>query len=139
VLEFRILGPLEVLVDGAPAALGGAKQRALLALLLLEGGRVVSTDRLLETLWSGEPTAAASLQNFVSQLRKALGSDAIETRAPGYRVRLDGSSTKPASPIPRGAPACSATRSATGAASRSPSSPTRRSRARRSHACESSG
>jgi DNA-binding SARP family transcriptional activator len=90
VLEFRILGPLEVLVDGEPAALGGAKQRALLALLLLEGGRVVSTDRLLDTLWSGERTAAASLQNFVSQLRRSLCADAIETRAPGYRLRLDG-------------------------------------------------
>jgi len=71
--------------------LGAAKQRALLALLLFEGGRVVSTDRLLDALWAGEPpsTANASLQNFVSQLRKQIGADAIETRAPGYRLRLD--------------------------------------------------
>ena len=90
-LEFRILGPLEAAVDGRVVALAGTKQRALLALLLFEGGRVVSTDRLLEALWSGEPpaTAQASLQNFVSQLRKALGADAIETRPPGYRVRLE--------------------------------------------------
>jgi len=91
VLEYRILGPLEAAVDGQVVPLAGAKQRALLALLLFEGGRVVSTDRLLEALWSGEPpaTAHASLQNFVSQLRKALGAEAIETRPPGYRVRLD--------------------------------------------------
>jgi DNA-binding SARP family transcriptional activator len=91
VLEFRILGPLEAVADGRPLELGGAKQRALLALLLLEGGRVVSTDRLLAALWDGSPpaTATASLQNFVSQLRKALGPDAIETRPPGYRVRLE--------------------------------------------------
>lgn len=90
-LEFRILGPLEVLVDGRPVQLGAAKQRAVLALLLFEGGRVVSTDRLLDALWSGEPpaTAQASLQNFVSQLRKQLGQESIETRPPGYRVPLE--------------------------------------------------
>jgi DNA-binding SARP family transcriptional activator len=91
VLEFRILGPLEAVADGSPVGLGGAKQRALLALLLLEGGRVVSSDRLLDALWDGRPpaTATASLQNFVSQLRKGLGPDAIETRPQGYRVRLE--------------------------------------------------
>ena len=90
-LEFRILGPLEALADGRPVVLGGAKQRALLAVLLLESGRVVSSDRLLDALWNGEPpaTAVASLQNFVSQLRKSLGPDVIETRPPGYRVRLE--------------------------------------------------
>src|SRR5205085_1953323 len=77
--------------DREPIALGGPKQRALLAALLLDAGRVVSTDRLIEMLWSGDPpaTAMASLQNFVAQLRKALGSDVIETRAPGYVVRLE--------------------------------------------------
>jgi len=92
VIEFRILGPLEAVDDdGRQLALGGAKQRGVLALLLLEAGRVVSTDRLLEALWAGEPpaTAVASLQNFVSQLRKVLGAEAIETRAPGYAVRLE--------------------------------------------------
>jgi DNA-binding SARP family transcriptional activator len=91
VLEFRILGPLEVLSDNRRVELGGAKQRALLALLLFEGGRVVSVDRLLDALWAGQPpsTGHASLQNFVSQLRKQLGADAIETRTPGYRVRLE--------------------------------------------------
>jgi DNA-binding SARP family transcriptional activator len=91
VLEFRILGPLEAVAGGRPLPLGGQKQRALLALLLLEGGRVVSSDRLLDALWAGDPpaTATASLQNFVSQLRKTLGAEAIETRPPGYRIRLE--------------------------------------------------
>ena len=90
-VDFAILGPLEAFVDGEPARLGGPKQRALLAVLLLEAGRVVSADRLIEELWSGEPpaTATASLQNFVAQLRKTLGPDVIETRAPGYLVRLE--------------------------------------------------
>jgi DNA-binding SARP family transcriptional activator len=89
-VEFAILGPLEAQQDGEPIQLGGPKQRALLAMLLLEAGRVVSLDRLLEALWEDNPpaTATASLQNFVAQLRKALGPDAIETRPPGYLVRL---------------------------------------------------
>jgi DNA-binding SARP family transcriptional activator len=63
----------------------------VLALLLLEAGRVVSTDRLIEALWSGDPpaTATASLQNFVSQLRKVLGAETIETRPPGYLIRVE--------------------------------------------------
>ena len=90
VVEFRILGPLEAVTDGESLPLGGTKQRAVLALLLLEAGRVVSTDRLVDALWSGEPpaTATASLQNFVSQLRKTLGPSVIETRPPGYVIRL---------------------------------------------------
>ena len=90
-VEFAILGPLEACADDSPIALGGPKQRALLAALLLDAGRVVSTDRLIEMLWSGDApaTAVASLQNFVAQLRKALGADVIETRPPGYVVRLE--------------------------------------------------
>lgn len=90
-VEFSILGPLEARAGGEPVPLGGPKQRALLTMLLLEAGRVVPLDRLVDSLWSGEPpaTAVASLQNFVAQLRKALGPDTIETRAPGYLVRLE--------------------------------------------------
>jgi DNA-binding SARP family transcriptional activator len=90
-VEFAILGPLEARAEGEPLALGGPKQRALLAALLLDAGRVVSLDRLVEMLWSGAPpaTATASLQNFIAQLRKALGTDAIETRPPGYVIRLE--------------------------------------------------
>jgi DNA-binding SARP family transcriptional activator len=89
-LEFRILGPLEVLEDGRPIALGGQKQRALLALLLLDAGRVVSIDRIVDALWGERPpkTAPTSLQNFVSHLRKALGADVLVTRSPGYLLRI---------------------------------------------------
>ena len=88
---FRLLGPLEVTSEGTPLELGGPKQRALLALLLLDAGRAVSTDRLIEALWGEQPprTAATSLQNFVSQLRKVLGPDRIVTKPPGYLIRID--------------------------------------------------
>jgi DNA-binding SARP family transcriptional activator len=88
--EFRILGPLEVSDETGPLLLGGQKQRAVLALLLLEPGRVVSVDRLLDALWGEHPprTATTSLQNFVSQLRKTLGPEILETKPPGYRLRV---------------------------------------------------
>jgi DNA-binding SARP family transcriptional activator len=91
VLEFRILGPLEVADAGEPVRLHGQKQRALLALLLLEPNRVVSTDRIIDSLWGEEPpkTAATSLQNFVSQLRKLLGPETLLTKPPGYELRLE--------------------------------------------------
>jgi DNA-binding SARP family transcriptional activator len=85
-LQFRILGPLEVSDETGPIALGGPRQRGLLAILVLEAGRVVPTDRLIDLLWGEEApkTATASLQNAIGRLRKALGSDVLETRAPGY-------------------------------------------------------
>jgi DNA-binding SARP family transcriptional activator len=87
--EFRILGPLEVEGDAGPIALGGQRQRALLAALLLEAGRVVSTERLVDLLWgeAAPRTATTSLQNAVSQLRKQLGPNVLETRPPGYVLR----------------------------------------------------
>jgi DNA-binding SARP family transcriptional activator len=89
-LEFRILGPIEVWHDGTQLQLGGPKQRAVLALLLLDAGRVVSTDRLIDLLWAEQPppTAATSLQNFISQLRKLLGAEVLVTKPPGYRLEL---------------------------------------------------
>ena len=85
-LDFRILGPLEVSDETGPIALGGPRQRALLAILVLEAGRVVPTDRLVDLLWGNEApkTATASLQNSVARLRRALGADVLETRSPGY-------------------------------------------------------
>jgi|RhiMethySRZTD1v2_1073278.scaffolds.fasta_scaffold157079_1 DNA-binding SARP family transcriptional activator len=85
-LEFRILGPLEVSDETGHVALGGPKQRGLLAILVLEAGRVVPTDRLIDLLWGEEApkSATASLQNAIGRLRRALGSDVLETRAPGY-------------------------------------------------------
>jgi DNA-binding SARP family transcriptional activator len=90
-VEFRILGPLEVFDGGAPVRLGGRNQRALLALLLLNAGEVVSTDRLIDGLWGEKPprTAPTSLQNAVSQLRKLLSVDRILTKAPGYSIWLE--------------------------------------------------
>src|SRR5262245_17442735 len=90
-VEFRVLGPLEVLVEGRALELSRRKRRSLLALLLLNAGEVVSTDRLVEELWAGQPPKAAvgSLQNLVSDLRKALGRDAVKTRAPGYVLDVD--------------------------------------------------
>jgi DNA-binding SARP family transcriptional activator len=89
--DFRLLGPLEVASEDATLELGGPKHRALLALLLFDAGRAVSTDRLIEALWGERPprTAATSLQNFVSQLRKVLGADRIVTKPPGYLIRID--------------------------------------------------
>jgi DNA-binding SARP family transcriptional activator len=90
VLEFRILGPLEVGANGTPLRLGGQKQRALLTFLLLRANDVVPAERLIEELW-GDPaprTAMTSLQNVVSQLRKVLGPEPLETRSPGYRLRI---------------------------------------------------
>lgn len=87
-MEFRILGPLEVVVDDGPLRLGHGKERALLALLLLRANEVVSTDRLIEDLWrDGAPaTAPKALQVYVSRLRKTLGADVLATRPPGYAV-----------------------------------------------------
>src|SRR5215213_6617630 len=89
--RFRILGPLEVEGPDGPLALGGQKQRALLAVLLLNLGRVVATDSVIDKLWGEDPprTAATSLQNLVSQLRKLLGADAVETRPPGYALHAE--------------------------------------------------
>lgn len=90
-MEFRILGPLEVVDGGGPLRLGGRNQRALLALLLLNVDEVVSTDRLIDGLWAENPprTAPTSLQNAVSQLRKLLGADRLVTKPPGYILRLE--------------------------------------------------
>ena len=90
-LEFRILGPLEVLRDGDSVRLGGLKQRATLAILLLGANRVVPVERLADDLYGGEPpvTAVTQVQRQVSDLRKVLGAAAIETRAPGYVLHVD--------------------------------------------------
>lgn len=89
--EFRVLGPLEVMCAEQPVRLGGQKQRALLGILVLNAGRVVSTDRLIDQLWGEDAprTAGTSLQNFISQLRKTLGSDRLVTRPPGYLLAAE--------------------------------------------------
>src|SRR5204863_6232695 len=91
VLEFRILGPLEVVREHGPLRLGGPKQRATLAILRLNANRVVSVDRLADDLYSGAApvTAVTQVQRQISELRKALGGESvIETRSPGSLIRL---------------------------------------------------
>ncbi len=95
-MEFRILGPLEVLVDGRKLPLASKKQRALLAVLLLNAGQIVSRDRLLDALWEESPPASgiAALRVHVSELRKLLDEDRegggsktrLLTADPGYLV-----------------------------------------------------
>jgi DNA-binding SARP family transcriptional activator len=90
-MDFKILGPLEVARDGRAIPIARIKERALLAVLLLSANEVVSTDRLVDRLWGSDPppTAGKALQVCVSRLRKALGQEAIVTRAPGYFVRVE--------------------------------------------------
>ena len=89
--EFRILGPLEVVFDGQTVELVGQRQRALLVALLIHHNQVVSSDRLIDLIWGEHAprTATTSLQNAVSQLRRDLGADIVETRAPGYVLAAD--------------------------------------------------
>ena len=91
VLDFRILGPLEVVGEEGPIRLGGPKQRAALAILLLNANRVVSVERLADELYAGRPpaTAVTQVQRQISELRTVLGSSSrIDTRAPGYVIHV---------------------------------------------------
>ena len=90
VLQFRILGPLEVQNEAGLVELGGLRQRSLLALLLLRANEIVATDSLVDALWGERPprTATTALQNGISQLRRLLGAGVVETRPPGYRLSV---------------------------------------------------
>lgn len=89
--DYRLLGPVEAWRAGRRLSLGGPKPRALLAALLLEPGRVVSVDALIDAIWGERPpdTARSLIQSYVSALRRALSADAIETRPPGYLIHAD--------------------------------------------------
>src|SRR6266511_6338211 len=89
-MEFRILGPLQVLDEGHELPLGGGRNITKHTVLLLDPNRVVSRDRLIDELWGGSPPdpAPTALQVYVSQLRKALGRDLILTQPPGYLIRV---------------------------------------------------
>jgi DNA-binding SARP family transcriptional activator len=89
-VEFRLLGPLEVVDDGCALPLGGTKQRSVLAMLLLNANSVVSSERLIDTVWgdAAPVTVDNVLQGFVSKLRRLLGV-ALESRPPGYVLRVD--------------------------------------------------
>ncbi len=94
-MEFRILGPLQVLDDGRFVPLGGGKQRATLAILLLRRNEVVSRDQLIDGIWgaSPPPTAGPTLNAYVSRLRSVLPEDGrgarLTTQPPGYRLRVE--------------------------------------------------
>ena len=90
-IEFRILGPLEVEHEGRLVPLGGTRQRAVLAILLLHRCEVVSMDRLVDELWGERPpdTGTKTVQVYVSRLRKELGQDLVLTRGGGYVLELE--------------------------------------------------
>jgi DNA-binding SARP family transcriptional activator len=90
-VDFRILGSLQAFEDDQQVALGGAKQRAVRAVLLLHRAEVVSTDHLIDELWGEKPpaTAAKTIQVYVSHLRKALGDGVLETHGHGYKLVVD--------------------------------------------------
>ncbi len=88
-MRFQILGPFEVRDDlGREVVLGGPKQRAVLAILLLHMGEVVASERLIDELWAESPPKRApnTLQVYVSNLRKPLGAGVLTTRSGGYRL-----------------------------------------------------
>src|ERR671930_2687017 len=91
-MHFGILGPLEVTASsGGPVALGGARARALLAVLLLHANEPVSAERLAVGLWGDDapPGAIKTVQVHMSRLRKALGDgEIVQTTPAGYRLRV---------------------------------------------------
>jgi predicted ATPase/DNA-binding SARP family transcriptional activator len=92
-IEFRVLGPIEVIRDGNPVGLGGPRQRVLLALLLVDAPRPVPVERLADELWHGEPPdgAPTTMRAYVSKLRTVLGADAaITSSTAGYALDVGG-------------------------------------------------
>ena len=90
-LEFRVLGPIEVVGDAGAIKLGGPRQRAVLTILLLDANRVVPVERIADGLYGDAPpaTAVAQVRDHVSQLRRLLGQEVLETRGPGYLLRVE--------------------------------------------------
>jgi DNA-binding SARP family transcriptional activator len=90
-MEFRILGPLEVADDGRPASLGSGRQVRLLSCLLLHANEVVPRDLLIDALWGERPppTAVIALRVQVHALRKLLGQERIATEGPRYRLHVE--------------------------------------------------
>ena len=90
-MRFQVLGPLEVTRERASIPLGGPKQRAVLAHLIVRANQVVPTDALIDQVWGEEPPESARnvLQTYISHLRSALGTEHIEGRTPGYILHLE--------------------------------------------------
>src|SRR3954453_15281341 len=93
-MDLRLLGPIELRLDGRPIELGPRKQRAMLAMLALEAGRTVSADRLAEGLWGDEapPSGGKMVQLYVSRLRRLLEGDGVRivTHGRGYELEMEG-------------------------------------------------
>ncbi len=89
-MDFRLLGPLDVLRDHVPVQIAAGKQRALLAILLLNANRTVARDRIVDELWGDDvpDSAQKMVQIHVSQLRKALPESRLHTRQPGYALEV---------------------------------------------------
>src|SRR5437868_3645609 len=87
-VELGVLGPLQVRQDGAPVTIPGAKPRAILTMLGLRSGSVVSADTLVELLWGEDPprTAAKALQTHISSLRRTLGDGFVLTEGAGWAL-----------------------------------------------------
>jgi len=100
-MDFRILRALEVVENGGPIALGGPKQRAVLAHLILRANSAVAIDLLIDALWGEEPpeTARNTLQTYVSRLRKSLGGSigSRDAAADTFWVVLRRTSMRPVS------------------------------------------
>jgi len=158
-MDYRLLGPLEALAGDRDVPLGGPKQRAVLTVLLLRAGETVSTDTLIDEVWGERPpvSVTATLHNCVFRLRKALGAETIERRAPGYVLHarddeidarrferaLAAAGARPPLPISRSSPSPRprppGSRSCGWSRSRSGSTPSSRSAARSSSSPSSSG
>ncbi|BCB74797.1 hypothetical protein Pflav_012070 [Phytohabitans flavus] len=95
-MRVRLLGSIDVVLDGVPRPVSGLRRKAVLAALALQPGEIVSTDRLIDVVWEDAPprAAAVTLQSHLSHLRRVLaGSPSIVARAPGYLLDLDGGDT----------------------------------------------
>ena len=91
-MEIQVLGPVEVHDSGVEVPLGGARQRRLLAALVINAGKVVSVERLIDAVWAGEEPpgrAARTLNTYLSRLRAALGDGLVQKRDPGYSLVVD--------------------------------------------------
>jgi DNA-binding SARP family transcriptional activator len=89
-MDFQLLGPVQARAAGLPLGVGGPRQRAVLALLLLHANRVVSSDRLIDDVWGERPplTAASTLASYVSRLRRVLGAEVLVSASAGYELRV---------------------------------------------------